>query len=241
MEATPIEPDMGLQEPETVQSPPATIDLSEMPLNIPMMHSLLEKLPEKPSIDDVKSFITEYYIEELSESRSWIIAVLGKPQERKVKRRPTGWKKWLMTVPCRAADMCTNCHGLDNGEEIPVDPDRTQEEDNASETPSTSTRRSKKRSAKSLHPFTCPTCTTRGCSTFEELIQKLNDCLNPRLHAAEIFKKSANNMTVFERCVDIPFGELENRVETRIKALHKVATEFVLDRPVNSSVGMMSA
>ena len=228
--------------PQNMEQAPITrppIDTTEMPLNIPLLQSLLDKFPEKPTVDHVKEFVAQYNIEELKEARVWVIAVLGKLQERTAKRRPTAWKKWLMNVPDRAENVCMSCHNVDNGDKQPSEPEAITDEESATDSPSARPRRSKKRAATSIHPFSCSNCTTRNCTSYEELMQQLGTCLTPRAHANEICKKNPNGPTIFERCVELPYIELENRVETRIRALHRVAAEFVLDRPVNSSVGMM--
>lgn len=239
MDESTTEVESAPQDVEQAPSTRAPIDTTEMPLNIPFLQSLLEKFPEKPTVDHVKEFVAQYNIEELKEARFWVIAVLGKPQERTAKRRPTPWKKWLMSVPNRAENVCTSCHSIDNGEKVAAEPEVISDEGSATDASSARPIRSKKRSATSLHPYSCPNCTTRNCTSYEELMQKLETCLSPSAHANEICKKNPNGPTIFERCVELPYIEVENRVEARIRALHRVAAEFVLDRPVHSSVGMM--
>jgi len=233
--------------PENTDGEPITrpiFDVTQMPFNIPMLQSVLDSFSEHPTVDDVKKFIEKYHIEELKESRDWIVAVLGTCQERTKNRRSSLWKAWLKNIPDGSPDMCLNCHELDT-DDAPVETnsDETEvasDDDAATEPPSNDSSRSKKRSSSSKHPLFCSSCTTRNSATFEELMQRLGRCLSPRLHVTELFKKNHNILSTFERCVQYPYMELENNIEARIKALHRVATEFVLDRPVKGSVGMLS-
>lgn len=211
-------------------------DESNMPLNLPHLERVLDSLVENPTVDHVKAFIAEYNIEELREPRNWISSVLGAPPERTKQRRLPEWRKWLTSIPDHGPDVCTSCHKIETDESMP----EPVEEDESSDTDVTAPKKqTKKRVNMNVHPFHCTKCTVRQCTTYGDLMEKLKACRGPRHHAKDLFQKAPNNMSVFERCIEVPYLELEKKIEARIKTLHRVAADFVLDRPVKANVGMM--